>query len=367
MTPTQENEKWMRRCMALARQGEAGAPPNPMVGAVIVYGERILGEGYHIRCGGPHAEVNAIRSVRPADRALLAESTLYVNLEPCSHYGRTPPCAELIIRTGIPRVVVGCVDPFARVEGRGIRMLREAGAEVVVGVLEAECKELNRRFITFHTARRPFITLKWARSADGFMDSWRGEESGEGHARASLACADSETEPNCSTSHSPLSTLLSPLSSLHSHLSTPPALLSTSRTLMRVHRLRAMHQAILVGHGTLRLDRPSLTVRHWWGAQPLPLVLGRVAEGELPAGFEAFADIDTMLADLYRRGIQSLLVEGGSQTLQSFIDRGLWDEAWEELSAVSLGSGVPVPRMPVGAVKDVDKCWGVSVMHWRNA
>lgn len=315
----------MRRCIQLARNGTYGAPPNPMVGAVLVHEGRILGEGYHVHCGQAHAEVNAIRSVAPADRDLLSAATLYVSLEPCSHYGRTPPCAELIVRTGIPRVVVGCVDPFARVHGQGIQRLRDAGIDVTVGVLEAECVALNRRFITFQTHQRPYITLKWARSSDGFIDRWR-------------LSADE-----------------------------PPALLSTPRTLMRVHRLRARHQAIVVGHRTLQLDRPSLTVRHWAGKSPMRIVLGRVAEGEMPAGFTAYADIDTLLVALHRLGLQSVLVEGGQQTLQSFIDRGLWDEAWEEVSATHLGSGVPAPRMPFGADLEVVRSWGVPIHHWTNS
>ncbi len=317
-----KDEKWMRRCLQLARCGCEGAAPNPMVGAVIVYGDRIIGEGYHVRCGQAHAEVNAVNAVRAADRALLKESTVYVSLEPCAHYGRTPPCAELIVRTGIPRVVVGCIDPFSRVSGRGIDILRAAGVKVKVGVLEKECRELNRRFIVCQTLGRPYITLKWASSADGFMDGWR-ENGGQ------------------------------------------PARLSTSRSLLRVHHLRAGHQAILVGHNTLRLDRPQLTVRHWAGTDPLRIVLGAVAEDELPAGFRAYADIDTMLVGLFRDGVQSLLVEGGRQTLQSFIDRGLWDEAFEELSEVVLGSGVPVPRMPVGVSREVSYAFGVPVCRWH--
>lgn len=318
------HEFFMRRCIQLAQQGRMHAAPNPMVGAVIVHEGRIIGEGFHTCCGKPHAEVNAIHSVRPADRPLLKDSTIYVSLEPCAHYGRTPPCALLIVRTGIPRVVVGCIDPFAKVQGRGIAILREAGVEVTVGVLEAECQALNRRFITAQTLHRPFITLKWARSADGFIDSWR-ESAEKGAAR-----------------------------------------LSSDYSLMRVHRLRALHQAILVGHRTLELDRPSLTVRHWVGADPLRVVLGRVAEGELPAGFQAYADIDTMLSDLYRRGVQSLLVEGGQQTLQSFIDRGLWNEAWVELSPVVLGSGVPEPRMPAGVMLRCEEAFGARVLHYDN-
>ena len=163
----------MHRCIELAQCGRAHAAPNPMVGAVIVHQDRIIGEGYHIRCGEAHAEVNAINSVGPADRPLLRDSTLYVSLEPCAHFGRTPPCARLIVRTGIPRVVVGCIDPFAKVQGRGISIMREAGIDVTVGVCEQECLELNRRFITFQTKGRPYITLKWAESSDGYIDRLR--------------------------------------------------------------------------------------------------------------------------------------------------------------------------------------------------
>ena len=172
MSLHEENEKWMRRCIRLALNGAQNAAPNPMVGAVIVHEGKILGEGYHICCGKAHAEVNAINAVKPAERHLLRESTIYVSLEPCAHYGRTPPCAELIVRTGIPRVVIGCKDPFAKVAGRGIEILRNAGVEVTVGVLEQECLHLNRAFITAQTKGRPFITLKWACSADGFIGAW---------------------------------------------------------------------------------------------------------------------------------------------------------------------------------------------------
>lgn len=323
MTQQENDEKWMRRCLDLARCGRYGAPPNPMVGAVIVYGGRILGEGYHARCGEAHAEVAAVRAVREADKALLPASTLYVSLEPCAHYGRTPPCAELIARLGIRRVVVGCVDPFARVQGRGIAMLREAGCDVTVGVLEAECRELNRRFITCQTHRRPYVTLKWAQSADGFLD--RRRTGGQA------------------------------------------AALSSPRTLMAVHRLRAQSGAILVGHATLRLDRPRLDVRHWAGPAPLRLVLGRVEPDELPEGFEAFADRDAMLSELYRRGVQTLLVEGGARTLQSFIADGLWDEARVELASQLLGDGVAAPAMPAGTLRRVETHFGRPVVWYRRA
>ena len=318
------NELYMRRCIELAQLGRMHAAPNPMVGAVIVHSDRIIGEGYHAVCGKAHAEVNAINSVKPADRQLLSDSTLYVSLEPCSHYGKTPPCARLIIKTGIPRVVVGCVDPFAKVQGRGITMLREAGIEVEVGVLEAECRALNRRFITAQTLHRPYITLKWARSADGFIDGWREDDSQSA------------------------------------------AQISTPWSLMRVHQLRAMNQAILVGHNTLRMDHPQLNVRHWAGGnQPLRVVLGRVAEEELPTGWLAYADISTALSELYHMGVQSVLVEGGQQTLQSFIDQGLWDEAYVEYSPTTLGSGVPEPRMPVGVMLTEEQYFGRTIWHYE--
>ncbi len=317
------DESYMRRCIQLARNGRQHAAPNPMVGAVIVHDGRVIGEGFHAVCGQAHAEVNAINSVRPADRPLLRESTLYVSLEPCAHFGRTPPCAALIVKTGIPRVVVGCIDPFAKVQGRGVEMLRKAGVEVVTGVLEDECRRLNRRFFTAQTRRRPYVTLKWARSADGFIDKWRDT-------------ADK-----------------------------PPVRLSTPFSLMQVHRLRSRHQAILVGHRTLQLDRPQLNVRHWAGEQPLRVALGRVAEDELPAGFLAYDGIETALEALARQGVQSLLVEGGRETLQGFIDKGLWDEAWVELSPCALGSGVPEPRMPVSARLSVERRFGSVFLHYE--
>lgn len=317
-------EQYMLRCIQLARQGEQTAPPNPMVGAVIVHNNRIIGEGYHVRCGEAHAEVNAVRSVRPEDRPLLKESTIYVSLEPCAHYGKTPPCAELIIREGIPRVVVGCVDPFAKVKGKGIQMLREAGCEVIVGICEAACQALNKHFFTFHTHKRPFITLKWARTADGFID----------------ACRKDATQP--------------------------PLWISTPETQLRAHRLRTTHQAILVGHTTLLLDRPSLTPRAWDGPAPLRIVLGEISSSELPEGFEAFTDIDTLLTTLHQRNIQALLIEGGRQVLQSFIDRGLWDEAWEEIGSDSLSAeGIHAPTITHATVTTED-FGGHAFIHYIN-
>ena len=224
-----EEEKYMRRCIELAKNGLCNVAPNPMVGAVIVCDGRIIGEGYHVRCGEAHAEVNAIRSVK--DESLLKRSTIYVSLEPCSHYGKTPPCADLIIEKQIPRIVIGCRDPFSKVAGRGIQKLQNAGREVIVGVLEEECLHLIRRFITFNTLRRPFITLKWAESADRFIDIER--------------------------------------------IDGNPVLLSSPLTSMLVHKKRAENTAIMVGRRTALLDNPSLTVRNWYGPNPIRIVLDR--------------------------------------------------------------------------------------------
>lgn len=305
-----EDEKYMRRCIQLARNGRCGAPPNPMVGAVIVHQGRIIGEGYHAKCGQAHAEVNAIRSVRRPE--LLPEATLYVSLEPCAHYGKTPPCADLIVEKGIKRIVIGCQDPFPKVDGRGIEKLRQAGREVVVGVLEAECRELISRFIIFHTRKRPYITLKWAQSADGYIDRRRGEN---------------ET----------------------------PVRLSNACTQMLVHKQRAEHTAIMVGTDTARMDNPHLDVRVWAGSQPVRVVVD--SKHRLTAGLHLFdgsqptltydtQNLFDILADLYSRGLQSLLVEGGAKLLQSFMDAGLWDEIVVEEAPVCLGDGVEAPVLP---------------------
>ena len=318
----------MQRCIQLARCGEAGAPPNPLVGAVLVCQGRIIGEGYHRRCGGPHAEVNAIRSVR--DQSLLRQSTLYVSLEPCAHYGKTPPCADLIIEKGIPRVVVGCVDPFAKVCGMGLRKLREAGVAVVEGLLEEECRRLNRRFFTFHEKGRPWVTLKWAQSQDGFIDRPRWADE-------------------------------------------PPAQFSTPFTQALVHRLRARSQAILVGTRTALMDNPSLTNRLWPGGQPLRLVIDR--QGVLPPTLRLFddaapthvyttGDLAEILSDLHRRGIQSLLVEGGARLLSSFLEEGLWDEARVETAPICLGRGVAAPSLPLSLMTKEEEVDGRKICYF---
>ncbi len=287
MPQTSIDERYMHRCLELASHGLLTCRPNPMVGAVIVARERIIGEGYHRRCGEGHAEVNAFASVRQADESLLPEATIYVSLEPCAHYGKTPPCADLIVSKGVRRVVVGCVDPFAKVQGRGIQKIRDAGIEVTVGVLEKECRWLNRRFFTFHQHQRPYITLKWAQTADGFLDD---------HGKATM--------------------------------------ISTPYSQMLVHQLRAEHDAILVGRVTEEREHPRLDVRRWSGPNPVKMVLSHDH------------DIDAILAECRERQLLSLLVEGGRQTLQSFIDRHLFDEIRIETGNCVVGGGTPVPTLP---------------------
>ena len=287
MTQEEIDKKYMQRCIQLARNGWQNAKPNPMVGAVVVSGGRIIGEGYHVRCGEGHAEVNCLAAVKPADESLLHESTLYVSLEPCSHVGRTPPCADLIIKKGVPRVVVGCIDPFDKVQGRGIRKLQEAGIEVVVGVLENECRELNKRFFIVHAAHRPYILLKWAQTADGFLDD---------------------------------------------HFK--PIQISTAFTKMLTHKLRAENDAILVGRVTAERDHPRLDVREWSGRNPQRFMLS------------SETSIDEILEECCQKGLQSLLVEGGRKTLESFMECDLWDEIRVETGTMVVGAGTCAPRLP---------------------
>ena len=304
-----DDERYMRRCIQLAAGGQQNAKPNPMVGAVIVSADgRIIGEGYHVHCGEGHAEVNAFASVRSEDEPLLGESTIYVSLEPCSHYGKTPPCADLIIKKGVRRVVVGCIDEFAEVQGRGIRKLREAGIEVEVGVLEAECRELNRRFFTFHREQRPYIILKWAQTANGFIDNQ--------------------------------------LEALQ---------ISSEFTRMLSHKLRAEEDAILVGRVTEEREHPQLTVRDWTGENPKRLIIDHAHP--------------LNLASLHAHGVQSLIVEGGAKTLQSFIDDDLWDEVRVETNlTLTVAGGTRAPQVPAGAKVAAQSIYdGHAIVNYRRA
>lgn len=322
-----QDELYMHRCLQLAVQAAGHTAPNPMVGAVIVANGQIIGEGYHHRCGEPHAEVNAINSVK--DTALLKDSTIYVNLEPCAHFGKTPPCCDLIISKGIPRVVVGSVDPHDKVAGKGIERMRAHGIDVTVGVCEEECLKLNRRFFTFHTKNRPFIMLKWAQSEDGFIDFVR------------------------------------------SNGDNPPVKISTPITKALNHQIRTQESAILVGTNTAVLDNPHLTVTKWHGNNPIRLVVdrqlripqnSRIFDNAAPTvvfteqEVEDYANISfehinfkknivpQILNYLYQHNVLSLIVEGGSQLLQAFIDGGYWDECHIETAPCKLGNGVPAPR-----------------------
>ena len=325
-----EDEKFMWRALLLAGYGRGSVAPNPMVGAVIVNRGIIIGEGFHRYFGKAHAEVNAVASVRNTE--LLNQSTLYVTLEPCSHYGKTPPCVELILEKKIARVVIGCQDPFPKVDGTGITRLRNEGVDVTVGCLEKECKEIIRPFCTFFKKLRPYIILKWAQTANGYID----------RKRQSLA------------EGLPLS-------------------ISDRRVCYYTHKLRSEVDAIMVGTNTVLLDDPSLTVRSFWGKNPLRITIdrrGRIPEHVNLKNGEAntliFAEnaktstdknteyialdsssnlIDQILNVLYRRNIQSLLVEGGTHLLNSFIDSGLWDEIRRERSALYIEEGVDAPDL----------------------
>lgn len=340
----------MRRCLQLALNSEGRTYPNPMVGAVVVCDGRIVGEGWHRKAGCPHAEVNAIRSVR--DPEMLRRSTIYVSLEPCAHFGRTPPCADLIVESGIPRVVVGCRDSFAKVDGRGIAKLRQAGREVKVGVLEEECRWLNRRFFTNQEKGRPYVILKWAETADGFMGLVRGGRPA-------------------------------------------PVMISNAQALMAAHRQRTTEDAILVGIGTVVSDNPRLTPRLWAGPAPLRIVIDPHADipaeakvltdggrtivvggaGDRVAGAVKYlhSDItaDNLALEALRtargEGVSSVVVEGGAHTLAHFIESGLWDEAYVYESDSVLGCGIEAPELSGAELLEVRHMGDCALRRFRNA
>ena len=322
------DERYMRRCFELAKKGLGYVAPNPMVGAVIVHDGKIIGEGFHRKYGEAHAEVNAVNSVE--DKSLLKESTIYVSLEPCSHWGKTPPCAKLLIESQFKRVVISNLDPFPEVSGRGIKMLRDAGIEVVTGILEKEGYEINKRFFTFHTKHRPYIILKWAQSNDGFIAGKDGKQ----------------------------------------------VMISTEETRRTVHRWRSEEMGILVGSNTAILDNPSLTVRYWHGKNPTRIVLDR--ELKVPKESKIFDnsaptllfttkeatgypdnvriiqmntcqqrfDMEEVMTELYNHKIQSVIVEGGKQILESFLKLHLYDELRIETNKnLMIGEGIEAPRL----------------------
>ena len=316
MIDKKQDELYMMRCLQLAVMAEGQTSPNPMVGAVIVYDGKIIGEGYHHRAGEPHAEPNAIASVR--DELLLKEATMYVSLEPCSHWGKTPPCADLIVRKGLKRVVIATLDPNPKVAGRGVKILQDAGIEVTVGVLEEEARWLNRRFMTVQEKHRPYVILKWAETEDGIIDVCR-EEKGNG-----------------------------------------PIKISNSVTKTLNHQVRVEEDAIMVATNTALLDDPHLTVTKWTGKNPVRVLLDRTLR--VPADYRIFDSaaktivfysqqstvnsqrlmrenveyvgvdfndkiVETILKELAKRNILSIIIEGGAKWLQTVIDSGLWDEA----------------------------------------
>lgn len=293
------NESYMRRALRLAANGRGFTAPNPMVGAVIVAPDgRVIGEGWHRRCGEGHAEVNAVASVRDSDRHLLKDSTIYVTLEPCSHYGKTPPCARLIVDTGIPRVVVGAGDPNPKVNGRGIAMIRESGAEVVTGVLARQSVELNHVFFTAQTLHRPYITLKWAQSADGFMDVARSREE-------------------------------------------PAYAFSTPLTRLSTMKLRGENEAILTTAATVNADNPRLTLRGWPGRSPRPFIVDR--SGSLDKSSMLCHEAVVLSGDdpfgvmFSEYGVTSVLVEAGPRYLSALLESGMWDSLRVEVAPVILG------------------------------
>jgi diaminohydroxyphosphoribosylaminopyrimidine deaminase/5-amino-6-(5-phosphoribosylamino)uracil reductase len=301
------SEQFMSRCIQLAKLGAGNVAPNPMVGAVLVFDNKIIGEGYHQRYGEAHAEVNCINSVKEENKHLIEKSTIFVSLEPCSHYGKTPPCADLIIKNKIRKVVIGTKDINKKVAGKGIEKLKNAGLEVVTGILENECKALNKRFFTFHQKQRPFIILKWAQSLNGKIGSDTNER----------------------------------------------IIISNDYSNRLVHKWRSEEAAILVGYNTALKDNPALTTRLWQGKNPVRVVIDK--QLKLPSSAKLFSKetntvifnfvknsieknlsfikvknencIEEILHSLYDLNIQSVLVEGGAKTLQSFIDTGFWDEA----------------------------------------
>lgn len=330
------HEKYLSRCLQIAKNGLGNTAPNPMVGALVVHGDKVIGEGFTSPFGGPHAEVRAIHSVK--DPSLLQEATLYVSLEPCCHHGKTPPCTDLILEKRIPRVVLGIPDPHEKVAGQGIARLREGGCEVITGVLEAECRAHLKRFLTFHEKQRPYVVLKWAQSADGFIAPEKGLRGREAQ----------------------------------------PYWISGPRARQLAHQWRSEEQAILVGTRTALEDNPSLTTREWKGKNPLRVLLdpnlrvppdyrifdgqadtlvccdagqegyrhGRIACQPLDFGGDPLTDLMHLL---WERQVLSLIVEGGAHTLREFQKAGLWDEVRVIESMRSLGKGLPAPR-PAGTL-----------------
>ncbi|HEX5026056.1 MAG TPA: bifunctional diaminohydroxyphosphoribosylaminopyrimidine deaminase/5-amino-6-(5-phosphoribosylamino)uracil reductase RibD [Agriterribacter sp.] len=352
------DESYMLRCIELARLGAGNVAPNPMVGSVLVHNNRIIGEGYHVGYGMPHAEVNCIESVLEEDRQLISESTLYVSLEPCAHYGKTPPCADLIIKHGIPEVVVGCRDPFPEVDGKGIAKLESAGVKVKLSLLQEECRLLNKRFFTFHSMHRPYVVLKWAQTGNGFI-------SGPGGSKLQITNVYSNR---------------------------------------LVHRWRSEEAAILVGTRTAMMDDPALTNRVWTGKNPVRLVIDRnlklqpslqlfneaaptiifneirntpgIEKAHISVGgrnwyYQVNPGKDTlqqMMDALYKLDIQSVIVEGGAELLQSFIKENIWNEARVFTNETLLvPDGVKAPGLKNERILESEHLFSDRIEFYANA
>jgi diaminohydroxyphosphoribosylaminopyrimidine deaminase/5-amino-6-(5-phosphoribosylamino)uracil reductase len=343
------DEQYMQRCLDLAQKGAGFVAPNPMVGAVLVYEEKIIGEGWHQRYGDAHAEVNCINdAIAKGYESLISVSTLYVSLEPCAHYGKTPPCDQLIIRSKIPNVVIGCRDPFPEVNGKGIEHLIQAGIDVKVGVLELECKDINKRFFCFHQKKRPYIILKWAQTADGYIGSGTTER----------------------------------------------WLISNEITNKLVHRWRGEEAAIMVGSNTVIMDNPQLTNRSGYGSQPVRVVVDRplnlshdykvfdhhaptIILNEKKQGQEGTVSyiqlnkqhsfVQSVCEALYKQNIQSVLIEGGTQLLSLFIKAGCWDEARVITNtSMQMGKGVKAPELSNETHDRVEKISTDTISYYMN-
>ncbi|WP_300440814.1 bifunctional diaminohydroxyphosphoribosylaminopyrimidine deaminase/5-amino-6-(5-phosphoribosylamino)uracil reductase RibD [Christiangramia sp.] len=342
------HEKYIKRCIELAQNGLGNTYPNPMVGSVIVHNGKIIGEGWHQKAGEPHAEVNAINSVK--DEKLLKQATIYVSLEPCSHFGKTPPCSDLIIAKGIKKVVIGTMDPFAKVAGRGIKKLMDAGCEVKVGILEEECFELNKRFFTYHKKQRPYIILKWAQTEDGFIAPKERNEK-------------------------------------------RPVWITNKYSGQLVHKWRSEEASILVGTNTAIKDNPSLNVRNWTGNDPVRIVIDR--ERKIPEDYALldgkqqtivlcqhtensnlknliFKQIDfseniagQICMILFKNELQSVIIEGGSKILQQFIDKNLWDEARIFTGRVQFKEGIKAPEIS-GRIIEEKKITDDTLKIYKN-
>ena len=328
------DKKNIKRCIELAKQGLGNTYPNPLVGCVIVCNGNIIGEGYHKKCGEAHAEVNAVNSVK--DKSLLKESTLYVNLEPCSHIGRTPACSTMIIANKIPKVVIGNIDSFSKVSGKGVEMLKQAGIDVSIGILEEECRNLNKRFFTFHEKKRPYIILKWAQTKDGFIDIIRTDKTQKGE------------------------------------------WITNELAKILVHKWRSEESSIMVGTDTAKLDNPRLDIREWTGENPIRISIDKklslpkelnILDDSIPSiiynkeknskfvntefvkiNFEKDI-IPKILKDLHSREIQSIIIEGGEKLLRSFIEENLWDEARIFIGNKYFKDGVKAPEIKLDKPK----------------